>query len=95
MIFFLLRCFAIGIGSGVSTELVDGIARAGRGAAEYVLENERLQTKVSLVLKEFVVWLFVACGLPFYIKLAGQPSIGWSFPLNIARNSRQNPYILI
>ena len=59
MILFSLRCFTIGIGSGASTRLVDGIARAGRGAAEYVLEKERLQTKVSLELKELIAWV---CG---------------------------------
>ena len=60
MILFSLRCFAVGIGSGASTELVDGVARAGRGTAEYVLENERLQKKASLEVKDFIASV---CGL--------------------------------
>ena len=51
MFLLSLRCFTIGIGPGAQTRLVDGIARAGRGAAEYVFENERLQTKVGLGVK--------------------------------------------
>ena len=42
----LFRCFTFGIGSGASTELVEGLAMAGNGSAEFVKEGERLQ-KVS------------------------------------------------
>ena len=47
--FFLFhyRVFTFGIGSGVSTELVKGIARAGNGRAEFVYEGERIQPKVQ------------------------------------------------
>ena len=41
--------FTFGIGSGVSTELVKGIARAGNGRAEFVYEGERMQPKVHIV----------------------------------------------
>lgn len=41
--------FTFGIGSGVSTELVKGIARAGNGRAEFVYEGERMQPKVHYV----------------------------------------------
>ena len=42
------RCFTFGIGSGASTVLVEGLARAGNGTAEFVKEGERMQPKVFL-----------------------------------------------
>lgn len=41
-----VRCFAFGIGSGVSHALVDGVASVSGGAAEYILGNEELTAKV-------------------------------------------------
>ena len=41
-----IRVFTFGVGSGVSTELVKGIARAGNGRAEFVYKGERIQPKV-------------------------------------------------
>ena len=46
---FHYRVFTFGIGSGVSTELIKGIARAGNGRAEFVHEGERMQPKVHYV----------------------------------------------
>lgn len=46
------RIFTFGIGSGVSVELVKGLADASRGKAEFVKGNERLQTKVVKHLKK-------------------------------------------
>ena len=43
------RCFTFGIGSGASTALVEGLARAGNGTAEFVKEGERMQPKVHYV----------------------------------------------
>lgn len=37
------RAFSIGIGSGCSTALVNGIARAGMGQSLYVINDDRLQ----------------------------------------------------
>ena len=42
------RCFTFGIGSGASTELVEGLATAGKGSAEFVKDGERLHPKVTL-----------------------------------------------
>ena len=44
--FFFYRCFTFGIGSGASTALVEGLAQAGNGTAEFVKEGERMQPKV-------------------------------------------------
>ncbi len=45
------RVFALGLGDGASHELVDGLAEAGNGTAEYVL-NERVEAKVIAQLKD-------------------------------------------
>ena len=42
------RMFSIGIGSGASTSLVKGIARAGNGREEFVHGTDRLQAKVRV-----------------------------------------------
>lgn len=40
------RVFPIGIGGGVSSALIEGIARAGRGFAQMVANNEKLDDKI-------------------------------------------------
>ena len=40
------RVFTFGIGSGASTALVNGLAKAGNGTAEFIKEGERMQPKV-------------------------------------------------
>ena len=48
MLFMLnYRVFTFGIGSGASTALVNGLAKAGRGTAEFIKEGERMQPKVN------------------------------------------------
>ena len=48
-----VRCFALGLGNGCSRDLVDGIARAGRGTADYALqEGNQLERAVIAQLKQ-------------------------------------------
>ncbi|KAM5347225.1 hypothetical protein ACJ41O_010230 [Fusarium nematophilum] len=46
-----VRVFSLGIGSGASTSLVEGIARAGNGFAQTVGNNEKMDKKVVRMLK--------------------------------------------
>ncbi|WAQ96473.1 VWA5A-like protein, partial [Mya arenaria] len=39
------RVFALGLGRGVSTSLVNGVVRAGNGLAEFIADDERIQPK--------------------------------------------------
>ena len=48
ILFIMHRVFTFGIGSGASTALVKGLAKAGNGTAEFMKEGERLQPKVTL-----------------------------------------------
>ncbi|XP_042328291.1 von Willebrand factor A domain-containing protein 5A-like isoform X2 [Sceloporus undulatus] len=46
------RCFTFGIGQGASTSLINGMARAAGGSAEFITEKERMQTKALQSLKK-------------------------------------------
>ncbi|KAI4685983.1 uncharacterized protein J4E88_003820 [Alternaria novae-zelandiae] len=46
-----VRVFPIGIGGGVSSALIEGVARAGRGFAQMVTNNEKLDSKIVRMLK--------------------------------------------
>ncbi|KAF2824697.1 hypothetical protein CC86DRAFT_468030 [Ophiobolus disseminans] len=46
-----VRVFSLGIGGGVSSALIEGIARAGRGFAQMVADNEKLESKIVRMLK--------------------------------------------
>jgi hypothetical protein len=48
------RVFALGLGHGASRELVSGIARAGKGTSDFVLEEDRLNATVVAQLKQAV-----------------------------------------
>jgi hypothetical protein len=45
------RFFSLGIGAGASSSLVEGIARAGDGFAQFVGENEKMDKRVVRMLK--------------------------------------------
>lgn len=42
------RCFSFGIGEGASTALINGMAKEGRGHAQFITGAERMQPKVGL-----------------------------------------------
>ena len=46
-----VRFFSLGIGAGASSSLVEGIARAGNGFAQFVGENEKMDKRVVRMLK--------------------------------------------
>ncbi|KAJ3098515.1 hypothetical protein HDU96_011055 [Phlyctochytrium bullatum] len=50
-----LRIFTLGIGNDVSHDLVEGLARAGGGFAQFVGEDEALRAKVVKMLKAAVM----------------------------------------
>lgn len=41
-----VRIFPLGIGGGVSSALIEGVARAGRGFAQMVAHNEKMDGKI-------------------------------------------------
>ncbi|CAG8480689.1 14274_t:CDS:2 [Acaulospora colombiana] len=49
-----LRVFTLGIGDSVSHNLVESVARAGKGYSQYVTNNERMDKKVIGMLKNAV-----------------------------------------
>lgn len=46
-----IRIFSLGVGSGCSTSLVEGIARAGKGFAQFVQDGEKMDKKIVRMLK--------------------------------------------
>ncbi|KAF7538886.1 hypothetical protein G7Z17_g12555 [Cylindrodendrum hubeiense] len=46
-----VRVFSLGVGSGASTALIDGVARAGNGFSQTVADNEKMDKKVVRMLK--------------------------------------------
>ncbi|XP_069069484.1 von Willebrand factor A domain-containing protein 5A-like isoform X2 [Pleurodeles waltl] len=65
------RGFAFGIGQGVSTALIKGIAREGHGTCEFITGKERMQQKVLQTLK---------CSLQPVVKYV---SLKWTLPTGI------------
>lgn len=41
------RCFSFGIGEGASSALINGLAKEGRGHAQFITGTDRMQPKVS------------------------------------------------
>ena len=68
------RVFTFGIGSGASTELVNGLAKAGNGSSEFIKEGDRMQSKVRE--KYNIILLCVAFQQVISsLKKALQPSV--------------------
>ncbi|ELR17271.1 von Willebrand factor type A domain containing protein [Acanthamoeba castellanii str. Neff] len=67
----LTRVFSFGIGHGASVPLVQGIATNGRGVAEFVRPEERIQAKVLSSLKKAI--------RPQLVK----PSLAWGTTHNV------------
>ncbi|KAL7870412.1 hypothetical protein SRHO_G00079090 [Serrasalmus rhombeus] len=76
------RCFTFGIGQGASTALITGMAKEGRGFAQFITSNDRLQLKVmqslSFALQPAVVDISVKWTLP-----EGMSVTTLSPPLNV------------
>uniref|UniRef100_A0A3B4DD42 VIT domain-containing protein n=1 Tax=Pygocentrus nattereri TaxID=42514 RepID=A0A3B4DD42_PYGNA len=76
------RCFTFGIGQGASTALITGMAKEGRGIAQFITSNDRLQLKVmqslSFALQPAVVDISVKWTLP-----EGMSVTTLSPPLNV------------
>ncbi|CAG8457515.1 1321_t:CDS:10 [Dentiscutata erythropus] len=49
-----VRLFSIGIGNSVSHELVESVSRAGKGYAQFVTNNERMDKKIIGMLKNAI-----------------------------------------
>ncbi|XP_061170035.1 von Willebrand factor A domain-containing protein 5A-like [Saccostrea echinata] len=62
------RIFTFGIGDGCSTELIKEVAKASRGKATFVKDNERLASKIMSVMKSSV-----QCGIT-------DVSLTWNLP---------------
>ncbi|XP_062620573.1 von Willebrand factor A domain-containing protein 5A-like isoform X2 [Saccostrea cucullata] len=62
------RIFTFGIGDGCSTELIKDVAKASRGKATFVKDNDRLASKIMSVMKSSV-----QCGIT-------DVSLMWSLP---------------
>lgn len=45
------RCFSFGIGEGASSALINGLAKEGRGHAQFITGTDRMQPKVRPLLK--------------------------------------------
>ncbi|XP_049712825.1 von Willebrand factor A domain-containing protein 5A-like isoform X2 [Elephas maximus indicus] len=66
------RCFSFGIGEGVSTSLIKGIARATGGTSEFINAQDRMQSKALLALKRSLQ------------PVVEDFSLSWSLPLGLS-----------
>ncbi|GES87009.1 von Willebrand factor A domain-containing protein DDB_G0267758-like [Rhizophagus clarus] len=73
-----VRLFVLGIGSNVSTNLVESLARAGKGYAQYVTDTEKMDKKLLGMLKN---------GTKSQIK---DYRINWSDDINIIDEPFEN-----
>uniref|UniRef100_A0A3P8UVF7 Si:ch73-265h17.2 n=1 Tax=Cynoglossus semilaevis TaxID=244447 RepID=A0A3P8UVF7_CYNSE len=73
------RCFSFGIGEGASSALINGLAKEGRGHAQFVTGTDRMQPKVMQSLR-------------FALQPAVQDiSVSWHLPKGVSANVVSTP----
>ena len=65
------RIFSVGIGSGASTSLCDGLSRASGGHAAYVLGSDRMQARMQSLVEKSMTDKLILEMVSF-----PQPSVG-------------------
>ncbi|KAF2743793.1 hypothetical protein M011DRAFT_489523 [Sporormia fimetaria CBS 119925] len=68
-----IRVFTLGIGTGASNALIEGVAKAGNGFSQAVAEGERFDAKVVRMLKGALSPHLSNCQLE--VKWAGKPAV--------------------
>ncbi|KAM7539950.1 hypothetical protein Aperf_G00000031187 [Anoplocephala perfoliata] len=68
------RLFAIGLGGEVSTSLIWGLARAGRGTATFIRDNENLRVGTMSVLRALLQPMLKDILLEWDVKVNGKKS---------------------
>ncbi|KAL8828397.1 MAG: hypothetical protein Q9191_002613 [Dirinaria sp. TL-2023a] len=58
-----IRVFPLGIGNAVSSGLIEGVAKAGKGFASFVGEHEKIDAKVVRMLKAALMENLIDCSL--------------------------------
>lgn len=58
-----IRVFPLGIGDSVSSGLIEGVAKAGKGFASFVREHEKIDAKVIRMLKGALLENLIDCSL--------------------------------
>lgn len=86
------RLFCVGIGSGCSTALVNGISHAAKGKSIYVINNDRMQHKVMQIAaytkRPAVSLTKIEFGIENYEKIIDGPGVNGNNSVHIYENVR-------